>query len=114
MTPQAGALPVTPADDATPAAPADDQMAPAAGTATDEAQATSPNPVLPHDLSPLGMFMAADIIVKAVMTALALASVATWAILFANPSSLPPPSAAPSVRCASCRTPLFFATPARC
>ncbi|WP_421868725.1 tonB-system energizer ExbB [Pararhizobium sp.] len=84
VTPQAGALPVTPADDATPAAPADDQMAPAAGTATDEAQATSPNPVLPHDLSPLGMFMAADIIVKAVMTALALASVATWAILFAK------------------------------
>ncbi|MDQ0320180.1 biopolymer transport protein ExbB [Pararhizobium capsulatum DSM 1112] len=39
------------------------------------------NPVLPHDLSPLGMFMAADMVVKGVMGALALASVATWAIL---------------------------------
>lgn len=43
-------------------------------------QATA-NPVLPHDLSPMGMFMAADIVVKGVMSALALASVATWAIL---------------------------------
>jgi biopolymer transport protein ExbB len=40
--------------------------------------------VLPHDLSPLGMFMAADIVVKGVMSALALASVATWAILLAK------------------------------
>ncbi|WP_414650805.1 tonB-system energizer ExbB [Ensifer sp.] len=38
------------------------------------------NPVLPHDLSPVGMFMAADIVVKSVMIGLALASVATWAI----------------------------------
>ncbi len=36
--------------------------------------------MLPHDLSPVGMFLAADIVVKAVMVALALASVATWAI----------------------------------
>ncbi|ASY62810.1 MotA/TolQ/ExbB proton channel family protein [Sinorhizobium sojae CCBAU 05684] len=36
---------------------------------------------LPHDLSPVGMFLAADIVVKAVMIALALASVITWAIL---------------------------------
>lgn len=37
-------------------------------------------PVLPHDLSPVGMFLAADIVVKAVMIALAVASVVTWAI----------------------------------
>ncbi|MCA1406877.1 tonB-system energizer ExbB [Ensifer sp. IC3342] len=38
------------------------------------------NPVLPHDLSPIGMFLAADIVVKSVMIGLALASVITWAI----------------------------------
>ncbi|WP_291154598.1 tonB-system energizer ExbB [Ensifer sp. SSB1] len=38
------------------------------------------NPVLPHELSPIGMFMAADLVVKSVMVGLALASIATWAI----------------------------------
>ncbi|OAP34502.1 biopolymer transport protein ExbB [Sinorhizobium glycinis] len=38
--------------------------------------------VLPHDLSPVGMFLAADVVVKSVMIALALASVLTWAIFF--------------------------------
>lgn len=38
------------------------------------------NPVLPHDLSPMGMFLAADVVVKSVMIGLALASVITWAI----------------------------------
>ncbi|MGJ5177401.1 tonB-system energizer ExbB [Bradyrhizobium oligotrophicum] len=36
------------------------------------------------ELSPLGMFLKADIVVKAVMIALALASVASWAILIAK------------------------------
>jgi biopolymer transport protein ExbB len=35
---------------------------------------------LPHDLSPWGMFMAADIVVKAVMLGLAFASLVTWTI----------------------------------
>lgn len=35
---------------------------------------------LPHDLSPWGMFMAADIVVKTVMLSLAFASVVTWTI----------------------------------
>jgi biopolymer transport protein ExbB len=39
---------------------------------------------LPRDLSPWGMFMAADIIVKAVMLGLAFASVLTWTIWFAK------------------------------
>jgi len=39
---------------------------------------------LPRDLSPWGMFMAADIIVKAVMAGLAFASVLTWTIWFAK------------------------------
>jgi biopolymer transport protein ExbB len=39
---------------------------------------------LPHDLSPWGMFMAADIVVKAVMVGLAFASVLTWTIWLAK------------------------------
>ena len=38
----------------------------------------------PHDLSPWGMFMAADIVVKGVMIGLAFASVITWAVLLAK------------------------------
>lgn len=37
-----------------------------------------------NDLSPWSMFLAADIVVKAVMTGLALASVATWTIFLAK------------------------------
>ncbi|MDW5313828.1 tonB-system energizer ExbB [Rhizobium sp. PL01] len=90
VTPQAGVLPVTPANqptpvnDATQPATAVDQSAPADEIAQDSPELASPNPVLPHDLSPLGMFMAADIVVKGVMGALILASIATWAILFAK------------------------------
>lgn len=39
---------------------------------------------LPHDLSPWGMFMAADVIVKAVMIGLALASLLTWTVWIAK------------------------------
>lgn len=39
-----------------------------------------PATTLPHSLSPTGMFMAADLVVKSVMVALFAASVATWAI----------------------------------
>lgn len=38
------------------------------------------DPNLPHDLSPLGMFQAADWVVKAVMIGLAFASVVTWTV----------------------------------
>jgi biopolymer transport protein ExbB len=37
--------------------------------------------ILPHDLSPWGMFLSADLIVKAVMIGLAFASVLTWTVL---------------------------------
>jgi biopolymer transport protein ExbB len=40
----------------------------------------SKSPALPHDLSPWGMFMAADIVVKVVMVGLAAASFITWTI----------------------------------
>ena len=52
--------------------------------------ALGPEPALaqqgpvPHELSPWGMFMAADIVVKAVMIGLALASVVTWTIFLAK------------------------------
>ncbi|MGH6683472.1 MAG: MotA/TolQ/ExbB proton channel family protein, partial [Pseudolabrys sp.] len=39
---------------------------------------------LPHDLSPWGMFMTADIVVKMIMIGLAFASVLTWTIWFAK------------------------------
>jgi biopolymer transport protein ExbB len=39
---------------------------------------------LPHDLSPWGMFMAADVVVKSVMIGLALASVLTWTVWFSK------------------------------
>lgn len=39
---------------------------------------------LPHDLSPWGMFLAADIVVQAVMVGLALASVLSWTIWLAK------------------------------
>jgi len=41
-------------------------------------------PTVPHDLSPWGMFMAADIVVKTVMVGLAFASVVTWTIWLAK------------------------------
>jgi biopolymer transport protein ExbB len=54
------------------------------------AQTAEPAPLadallkLPRDLSPWGMFMAADIVVKAVMVGLVFASVLTWTIWFAK------------------------------
>lgn len=51
------------------------------------ATATAPA-ALPHDLSPWGMFMAADIVVKAVMLGLAFASLVTWTIWLAKAMEL--------------------------
>ena len=46
--------------------------------------ATPSNPLLPHDLSPWGMFMNADIVVKFVMIGLAFASLITWTVCVAK------------------------------
>ncbi|WP_436123457.1 tonB-system energizer ExbB [Aminobacter sp. LjRoot7] len=43
-----------------------------------------PKSLLPHDLSPWGMFMAADWVVKAVMIGLAFASLITWTVWLAK------------------------------
>jgi biopolymer transport protein ExbB len=42
------------------------------------------NPLLPHNLSPWGMFLNADIVVKAVIVGLAFASLVTWTIWLAK------------------------------
>ena len=39
---------------------------------------------LPHDLSPWAMFVAADLVVKAVMVGLAFAALLTWVVLVAK------------------------------
>ncbi len=60
----------------------------AASSAVDAAPLAASPPVststLPRDLSPWGMFMQADIIVKAVMIGLAFASLVTWTIWLAK------------------------------
>ncbi|NGO66214.1 tonB-system energizer ExbB [Rhizobium daejeonense] len=71
--------PTTPqpvAQDATPAAVEPTASAPVEATPVEAA----PRADLPHNLSPFGMFMAADWVVKSVMIALALASLATWTV----------------------------------
>lgn len=49
-----------------------------------EPRVVSAPATLPHDLSPWGMFMQADIVVKAVMVGLAFASLVTWTVWFAK------------------------------
>ncbi len=51
---------------------------------TEDAQKTVDASHLPRDLSPWNMFLSADIIVKAVMIGLALASVVTWTVWLAK------------------------------
>ena len=53
-----------------------------------EAEGSSRDMTLPHDLSPWGMFMAADWVVKAVMIGLAFASLMTWTVWFAKSMEL--------------------------
>lgn len=76
--PAGQAAPVSPST-AAPSAAAPGQGAPAPAPVPIAGQAT-----LPHDLSPWGMFMAADIVVKAVMLGLAFASLVTWTIWLAK------------------------------
>jgi biopolymer transport protein ExbB len=59
---------------------------PAVAAPAQQAQAATPGIAiqLPRDLSPWGMFMAADIVVKAVMIGLAFASLLSWTIWFAK------------------------------
>jgi biopolymer transport protein ExbB len=60
--------------------------APAAGepTAMEPGPEAAAEPAPMHDLSPWGMFLAADMVVKSVMIGLAVASLATWTIALAK------------------------------
>lgn len=64
---------------AAPAAPSVEHQTPPATELVEVSE-----PILPHELTPIGMFMAADSIVKAVMIGLALASVVTWSVWLAK------------------------------
>ncbi len=57
---------------------------PAPAGTSQAARAPSAAATLPHNLSPWGMFMGADIVVKAVMVGLAFASVVTWTVWLAK------------------------------
>jgi biopolymer transport protein ExbB len=79
QAPPANAPAIAAPQPATPSAPAVAAPAPQAPAATPSIAIQ-----LPHDLSPWGMFMAADIVVKAVMIGLAFASLLSWTIWFAK------------------------------
>ena len=70
-------------EQAAPTAPAAPLPASQPGAPT-QAEPSAISLTLPHDLSPWGMFMAADIIVKAVMIGLAFASLVTWTVWLAK------------------------------
>src|SRR5271155_2160680 len=55
---------------------------------SEPALAQAPNPLLPRNLSPWGMFLNADIVVKAVMIGLAFASLVTWTVWLAKNNEL--------------------------
>lgn len=74
--PETAPAPAVPAP-ATAAAPADPAILPPAPA---PAPAETPEVLLPTALSPWGMFMAADVVVKGVMIGLAFASLVTWTI----------------------------------
>ncbi len=90
LTPAAFAgqtAPATPAaNSASATAPATETGAPAAQNSVDPAAlAPEDNSLgMSHDLSPWGMYQNADIVVKAVMIGLAIASVITWTIWIAK------------------------------
>ena len=94
MADEPTATAATPAAATAPAAPAAEGQAPEGATAPVDAQAPVEENVQPlvedtslgmaHDLSPWGMYKNADVVVKAVMIGLAIASIITWTIWIAK------------------------------
>jgi len=90
---EAPAVPQAPASPALPA-PVAEPVAPQAPAPAGEPAAADPlapvgegagaDALLPRDLSPWGMFQAADVVVKAVMVGLAFASLVTWTVWIAK------------------------------
>lgn len=72
------------APDAAVVAPADVEQAQSASAPVAAEPAAADESGMPHDLSPEGMFMAADWVVKSVMISLAFASVLTWTVWLAK------------------------------
>lgn len=56
----------------------------ASGVPGPDMKVSAMNALLPHDLSPLSMFLHADLVVKTVIVGLALASITTWTVLIAK------------------------------
>ncbi|QXH51463.1 tonB-system energizer ExbB [Pseudomonas fakonensis] len=95
-TPAAANAAATPAAASAPAAPAAEGQTPATAPAEAAADAQAPagedvqalvedtSLGMAHDLSPWGMYKNADIVVKAVMIGLAIASIITWTIWIAK------------------------------
>jgi biopolymer transport protein ExbB len=83
QAPQAGASGAVQPAVGSPASTLPDQGPAVAGGTTSEIRAPRAA-VLPVNLSPWGMFLAADAVVKAVMIGLAFASVLTWTVWFAK------------------------------
>ena len=87
QTPVAQAPVAQPAAPTAPGAAAPATPAPAAQVPASQPAVigqTAKNPALPYNLSPWGMFMGADIVVKLVMIGLAIASLITWTICVAK------------------------------
>jgi len=86
----AGSQNTTPPPAATLPVPSTSSVVPSDTALPAGAPSLEPNPQapidvqLPRNLSPWGMFLSADIVVKAVMIGLALASLVTWTIWFAK------------------------------
>ena len=81
-----------------PVPPAEPLESAAAGASSREPTGSGADAAtLPRDLSPWGMFMAADVVVKAVMIGLAFASLVTWTVWLAKSARDPAagPAAAP-------------------
>jgi biopolymer transport protein ExbB len=78
------APPASPAPTEPNAAPAPSAASPVAPDAPLPGEPSVSNALLPQDLSPWGMFLNADIIVKAVMIGLAFASLVTWTVWLAK------------------------------
>lgn len=85
---QTPAAETAPAPAASPSGAHGGAAAPAPAIPAPAAPAPAAQATLPHDLSPWGMFMAADIVVKAVMLGLAFASLVTWTIWLAKAMEL--------------------------
>jgi biopolymer transport protein ExbB len=83
-TEQAPAIETPAPAQAAPAATVPPAVQPGAPMPAEAGPSTAISLTLPQDLSPWGMFIAADIVVKAVMVGLAFASFVTWTIWLAK------------------------------